>query len=93
VRPFRAGAFSALRGLDVQIVPVGLAYDPGSEFVDESFVDHVLRVARRPETRCVVKIGTPRMASGRAQEISAGLHAEVQALVHDARAHWLTLDR
>ncbi len=91
VRPFRAGAFSALRGLAVDIVPVGLAYDHGSEFVDESFVEHVLRVARRPETRCVVHIGTPRAAEGRAQEISAGLHTEVQALVRRAREHWQTL--
>lgn len=91
VRPFRAGAFSALRGLAVDIVPVGLAYDHGSEFVDETFVEHVLRVARRPETRCVVHIGAPRPATGRAQEIALGLHTEVQRLVKRAREHWQTL--
>jgi 1-acyl-sn-glycerol-3-phosphate acyltransferase len=88
VRPFRAGAFSALRGLDVEIVPVGLAYDPGSEYLDETFVDHVLRVARRVETRCVVHIGPPRLARGRAQEIADGLQREVQQYVDAARAHW-----
>lgn len=91
LRPFRAGAFSALRGLAVDIVPVGLAYDHGSEFVDESFVEHVLRVARRPQTRCVVHIGAPRAAQGRAQEIALGLHTEVQGLVKRAREHWQTL--
>jgi 1-acyl-sn-glycerol-3-phosphate acyltransferase len=91
VRPFRAGAFSALRGLEVEIVPVGLAYDPGTEFLNESFVEHVLRVTRRPETRCVVHIGTPRMARGRAQELATTLEQEVQALVHRARSHWRSL--
>jgi 1-acyl-sn-glycerol-3-phosphate acyltransferase len=88
VRPFRAGAFSALRGLDVEIVPVGLAYDPGCEFVDESFVEHVLRVTRRVETRCSVHIGAPYRPRGRAQEIAASLETEVQQLVTRAREHW-----
>ncbi|MFT3922671.1 MAG: lysophospholipid acyltransferase family protein [Myxococcales bacterium] len=91
VRPFRAGAFSALKGLNAEVVPVGLAYDHGSEYVDETFVEHVLRVARRRQTRCVVHIGTPRMAQGRAQELSASLHQEVQSLVTRARGHWESL--
>jgi 1-acyl-sn-glycerol-3-phosphate acyltransferase len=93
VRPFRAGAFSALRGLDVEIVPVGLAYDPGTEFTDESFVDHVLRVCRRNETRCAVHIGAPRRAQGRAPQLAAMLEAEVQGLVTRAREHWHKLPR
>lgn len=88
VRPFRVGAFSALRGLDVEIVPVGLAYDPGSEYVEETFVEHVLRVARRPETHCVVAIGAPRRAKGRATDLAQQTQQEVQRLVHEARAHW-----
>ncbi len=91
VRPFRAGAFTALRGLPVEVVPVGLAYDLGSEFVDETFVEHVLRVARRPRTRCVVHIGAPRRFEGRAQEIAQSVHQEVQALVTRAREHWRRL--
>jgi 1-acyl-sn-glycerol-3-phosphate acyltransferase len=91
VRPFRAGAFTALRGLPVEVVPVGLAYDLGSEFVEETFVEHVLRVARRPRTRCVVHIGAPRMVEGRAQNIALALHEEVQGLVTRAREHWQTL--
>ncbi len=91
VQPFKPGAFSAMRGLEVEILPVGLAYDHGAEFVDETFVEHVLRVTKRPRTRCVVQIGTPRIASGRAAEIATGMHEEVQELVDRARAHWLTL--
>ncbi len=88
VQPFKPGAFSVARGLDVEIVPVGLAYDPGTEYVEESFVNHVLRVASRPATRCVVAIGTPRTAQGGAHGLAAHLRGEVQALVLGARAHW-----
>lgn len=88
VRAFQAGAFAALRGLDVELVPVGLAYDPGAEFVEESFVRHVVRVAGRPVTRCVVNIGTARPASGRPQELATTLQREVQELVAQARLHW-----
>lgn len=88
VRPFKPGAFAALRGLDVEIVPVGLAYDPGVEFVDETFVQHVVRVAARPVTHCVVNIGQPHAARGRAQDVASALQAEVQELVNGARTTW-----
>jgi len=88
VRPFKPGAFAALRGLGAEVVPVGLAYDPGAEFVDESFVEHVLRVTSRPRTRCIVNVGTPIVAEGRASELASRVHAEVQQLVSGARAEW-----
>ncbi len=88
VRPFKPGAFSVTRGLEVEIVPVGLAYDPGSEYVEESFVEHVLRVAGRSSTRCVVNIGAPRLAQGSAHALAQSLRDEVQLLVEGARAHW-----
>lgn len=88
VRPFKPGAFVAARQLDVQIVPVGLAYDPGVEWVNEGFVAHVLRVAQRQETRCVVAIGAPQRQANSSSETSARLHAAVQALVVQARQHW-----
>jgi 1-acyl-sn-glycerol-3-phosphate acyltransferase len=89
VRPFKPGAFAALRGLDAEIVPVGLVYDPGVEFVEESFVEHVLRVAARPRTRCVVNIGTSLPAHGRAKDLAESAHGVVQHLVTGARAKWL----
>ena len=85
VRPFRMGAFVGLRGLDVEVVPVGIAYEPGAEFVDESFLHHLRRTAERPLTRVAVCVGESRMASGRAAEIGEEVHGEVQRLVHRAR--------
>jgi 1-acyl-sn-glycerol-3-phosphate acyltransferase len=88
VRPFKPGAFVAARELDVQIVPVGLAYDPGVEWVNEGFVAHVLRVAQRLETRCVVAIGAPQRQAKSARETAERLHDAVEALVAQARQHW-----
>jgi 1-acyl-sn-glycerol-3-phosphate acyltransferase len=86
VRPFNAGAFAALRKLDVELVPVGLAYPPGQEYVEDSFVEHAKHVAARPRTRVAMAIGEPRPASGKAAELSESLRAEVQRLVVRARA-------
>ncbi len=86
VRPFRAGAFVTARGLDVEVVPVGLAYPPKTEFWQESFVAHVGRVAGRPRTNVVVTIGEGSSASGRAVDVAKRMHAEVQTLTHRARA-------
>jgi lyso-ornithine lipid O-acyltransferase len=88
VRPFKPGALAALRGLDAEIVPVGLAYDPGAEFTDESFVAHVMRVAGRPRTRCVVDIGPPRPAGFAPAQLAESLRDEVQQLVDRARSCW-----
>jgi 1-acyl-sn-glycerol-3-phosphate acyltransferase len=88
VRPFKPGAFTALRGLDAQIVPVGLAYDPDAEWVNEGFVGHVLRVTSRPRTHCVVAIGKPLPLLRNAQETSAATERAVQELVTEARRVW-----
>jgi 1-acyl-sn-glycerol-3-phosphate acyltransferase len=92
VRPFRGGALAAVRGLDVEIVPVGLAYDPGAEFVEESFVDHVVRVAQRKRTRIVVQIGASRPPAGKTADLARALRDDVQALVNEARTHWRSLN-
>jgi 1-acyl-sn-glycerol-3-phosphate acyltransferase len=91
VRPFKAGAFAALRGLDVDIVPVGLAYDDGAEWDNEGFVEHVLRVAGRPVTRCAVSVGPVMKAEGRSQHLAERVHGHVQAQVETARGHHRTL--
>jgi 1-acyl-sn-glycerol-3-phosphate acyltransferase len=88
VRPFKPGAFTALRGLDAQIVPVGLAYDPGAEWVNEGFVSHVLRVTSRPRTTCVVAIGNPLPVLRNAHETAAAAERVVQELVSEARSAW-----
>lgn len=86
VRPFVGGAFAAVRGLDAELLPVGVAYDDGAEFVDETFGEHVGRVAQRRVTRVGLCIGTPRAASNDREAMAAELRDEVQALVHRARA-------
>jgi 1-acyl-sn-glycerol-3-phosphate acyltransferase len=85
VRTFRLGAFVGLKNVDVEVVPVGLAYEPGVEFVDETFLQHLDRIAARSRTRVSVCIGAPVPAEGRAAELGERLHEEVQTLVHKAR--------
>lgn len=85
VRPFHAGLFAALKGLDAEVVPVGLAYEPGAEFGDESFLEHLASTASRPRTRVVARIGTPRVLVGEPRAQAEDLRAEVQRLVREAR--------
>jgi len=85
VREFHAGAFAAVRRLPVELVPVGIAYDPGSEFFDESFMQHFARVAVRPQTRVAICFGPGRPAQGSAAEIAVEMHREVQELTNQAR--------
>ena len=85
VRPFQQGAFAAARGLPVEIVPVGIAYPPGSEFLDESFGQHMARMARRPRTEVACVVGRPRPMPNARKGIAEQLRADVQELVHEAR--------
>lgn len=85
VQPFQPGAFIAARGLEVDIVPVGLAYPPGVEYVDITFVEHVEGLARRPHTRVGVAFGDPFHAEGRADALAERCHGVVQSLVREAR--------
>jgi 1-acyl-sn-glycerol-3-phosphate acyltransferase len=86
VHPFQGGALAATRGLDVELLPVGIAYEPGAEFVNESFGQHVLRVAQRRKTPVAICVGSPIAAGGDREALARALHAEVQQLVHQARA-------
>ncbi len=90
VRPFNAGAFVACRRLDVELVPVGLAYPPGFEYVEDGFLDHAKALAARPRTPVVMVIGESRAPVGKTADLAESLRADVQALVHRARAE---LDR
>ena len=85
VQPFKPGVLVAASGLDVEIVPMGVAYPDGAEYWQESFVAHLGRFARRPRTRVGVSVGEPRRAKARAAVLAEELHAEVQRLTHEAR--------
>jgi lyso-ornithine lipid O-acyltransferase len=85
VRGFFEGAFAAARGLQIELVPVGIAYQAGSEFVEPTFQEHLARVAGRAETRVACVIGTPRPMQGSRKAVSAELRADIQSLVAKAR--------
>ncbi len=83
VRPFQGGAFTAARGLDeVRVLPMGLAYDPGAEYVDETFEQHVLRNAANRSTHVTAVIGAPLPVPPRGGE--EAVRTQVQSLVDKA---------
>ena len=75
VRPFHAGGFVAAQGAGAAIVPVGLAYAKDSEaaFLDETFPEHLAKMAAAPRSRVVVAIGEPLALpdGARSKEIAA----------------------
>ena len=86
VHPFRAGGFVAARGLDVEIVPVGLAYPEGTEWFGDTFGAHAAKIASRPRTEVRVCIGEPiRSGQTPTPELARGLRDAVQDLVARAR--------
>lgn len=89
VRPFQRGAFVAAKGLEVDIVPVGIAYPPGVEFIDGSLGQHARRFLSRPVTKYTVAIGTPLSAEVAAKDEEL-VRGHVQSLVDKARAHGKT---
>ncbi len=87
VRPFKPGVFVATSGLDVEIVPMGVAYPPGVEYWEESFVSHLGRVAGRLSTPVGAVVGAPRQSEkAKAGALAESLEAEVQSLTHAARS-------
>jgi lyso-ornithine lipid O-acyltransferase len=85
VRPFHGGAFTAARGLPVEVVTAGIAYERGAEFWNETFMHHMQRVAGRPATRLACAFGQPRPLGTKRKELADDLHADVQRLVQQAR--------
>jgi 1-acyl-sn-glycerol-3-phosphate acyltransferase len=88
VHRFHSGAFAAAKGLGVQVVPVGLAYAPGTEFGEETFLAHLGRTAGRRRTRVVACIGEPLTIGDDARALADECRARVQSLVHEARKHF-----
>lgn len=85
VRPFSPGTLVATSRIEVEIVPVGLAYDPGVEFVQPTFTDHLANLAARPRTHVAAVLGQARVVRAKPRELAASLETEVQKLVHEAR--------
>lgn len=85
VRDFHAGALAAARGLEVEVVPVGLAYPSVLEFHAESFEEFLRRAAAHERPRACVQIGRPRPLGSDVREEARMLRAEVQDLVDGAR--------
>ena len=71
-------------------MPVGIAYGRGSgaAFVNESFPAHLARMAAASPSRVALCIGAPIQVPDRtrAAALRDRAQAEVQRLVHDARA-------
>lgn len=84
VRPFRPGAFTAASGMDIDIVPVGLAYKPGHEFVNGKLGEHVFGALSRTKTDVWVTIGEP-MKPSRDQGFEEMARMKVQQLVNRSR--------
>ncbi|MCA9608685.1 MAG: 1-acyl-sn-glycerol-3-phosphate acyltransferase [Myxococcales bacterium] len=86
VRPFKPGAFTAAKGLpNVRVLPIGIAYEPGAEFVNESFGTHAGRMAARPKTPVWATIGEPVDVPRKAEQ-QESLREIVQGLAHKSAA-------
>lgn len=90
VRPFHAGSFLAAVQKDVDVVPVGIAYQSGSHaaFVDETFPQHLAKMAAAEPSRVVMAVGAPIPARGtrKSAHLAEQAHAAVVKLVAEARA-------
>ena len=85
VRPLQHGAFAALRGIEAEVVPVGLAHPQGTEYVEDDFLDHAANVTRRRRVRVTAVIGEAVRPAGNAREIAVALQPVLQGLVDRAR--------
>lgn len=70
VRPFHAGGFVAASGTNAEVVPVGLAYSRDSQaaFADETFPEHLGKMAGAPPSFVVVSIGEPLVLPAKSRE-------------------------
>ncbi len=86
VHPFHLGAFSAAARAEAEIVPVGIAYaSEDATFGDESFGEHIGRIARAPTTRGVLVAGEPLAPSSDRDALRQQAQARVTELVLEAR--------
>lgn len=85
--PFSAGAFASTRKLDVEVVPVGIVYPPGTAYTEDSFAEHIRNVCSHSHLDVHVALGAPIRPEGKAQAIASEAQAAVQGLVAEARAN------
>lgn len=89
IRPFHGGAFIAASRAGAEVLPVGIAYPAKSDaaFVDESFMNHLARMAKAKEgTRVGVAVGPAFQTLGRkATELTRLAQAGVEEQVRIAR--------
>lgn len=86
LRPFAAGAFAAARGLGVDVVPVGLAYPLGTEYVEDDILDHIANLTGRHRLPVAVAVGAPRRPDGPPERLQRACEVDVSALIARARA-------
>ena len=86
VRPFFRGSLAAARGISTEVVPVGLAYPPGIEYLEETFLEHMRRYAARPSVRIGMVVGAPIALDELGPNPEEFLRGLVQQLVTEARA-------
>ena len=85
VKPFKGGAFLAAKGLDVDVIPVGLAYRPGSGYFDESLGQHVRGFLSRTRNPVWIAIGDPIPFPADHKAAEDVIRTAVQAMVDEAR--------
>ncbi len=85
VQPFQRGTFAAAKGLDVDIVPVGLAYHCSPEWVNRRFGEHILELAGTSNKRLVGHIGERFRAGRDTTEMANRSRDSVQNLVRRSR--------
>lgn len=89
VRPFFGGAFIAAARAGAEVLPVGIAYpkSSGAAFLNETFTQHLARMAKSDSTRMVLVAGAPIDVpkGSKAGPLTKRVHAEVTNLVAQAR--------
>ena len=88
VHEFKPGAFTTAARTGAEIVPLGIVYDnPDAYYTEQSFMDHMKRVAGLRRLRVLVEAGEPLVVDPDSRvEVKDVAHERVQQLVHRARA-------
>ncbi len=82
---FKPGAFASVGSLELPIVPVGLAYAPVVAYGNESFGQHIRRIASSPSTRICMHVGKPIQKQPDARQTAETARERVGELMAMAR--------